>query len=90
MGKSRFALFMGEHYYPSGGWGDFVASFDTIEEARRSLELALKEDQKHAVRRFEWWEIVDLHKAKRIYECYHISKTYDWYESAGLLVNHTG
>ncbi|SDC29584.1 hypothetical protein SAMN05444678_102224 [Sphingomonas sp. YR710] len=29
----QFALFAFNDCYPSGGWGDFVDSFDTIEEA---------------------------------------------------------
>ena len=30
----RFLVFGGEDYYPHGGWGDFIDSFDTIEEAK--------------------------------------------------------
>lgn len=30
----RFLLFTFDEYYPSGGWADFVDSFETIEEAR--------------------------------------------------------
>lgn len=30
----RFLLFSGSDYYPGGGWDDFVASFDTLEEAK--------------------------------------------------------
>ncbi len=29
----RFLLFAGDDYYPSGGWGDFVGSYDSVEEA---------------------------------------------------------
>lgn len=29
----RFLLFAGDAYYPRGGWGDFVGSFDTEVEA---------------------------------------------------------
>lgn len=32
----RYALFVGSRYYPSGGWRDFVGSFDTIVEAREA------------------------------------------------------
>ena len=33
----RFVLFAYETYYPGGGWGDFVRSFDTEAEAREYL-----------------------------------------------------
>lgn len=29
----RYAMFAYDVYYPSGGWGDFKGSYDTIEEA---------------------------------------------------------
>lgn len=34
----RFVLFASEDYYPAGGWGDFVGSFDTYAEARAAGE----------------------------------------------------
>ena len=45
-----FLLFAGYHYYPSGGWNDFVGQYDTIEEARqsyRSMDV-----------NYEWYHIV--------------------------------
>jgi hypothetical protein len=30
----RYLLFATVWYYPAGGWGDFQAAFDTIEEAK--------------------------------------------------------
>jgi len=33
----RFLLFEGYHYYPQGGWGDFVKDFDTFEEAKQNI-----------------------------------------------------
>lgn len=30
----RYLLFVMAGYYPSGGWGDFVDDYDTLEEAR--------------------------------------------------------
>lgn len=29
----RFLLFIYDHYYPGGGWSDFVGDFDTESEA---------------------------------------------------------
>lgn len=31
----RFLVFSMCHYYPAGGWGDFRADCDTLEEARK-------------------------------------------------------
>jgi hypothetical protein len=46
----RFVLFAGSTYYPGGGWADFVASFDSAEEARaHSLDHT-----------YDWRQIVDL------------------------------
>ena len=28
-----FALFAGDRYYPSGGWGDYVATFASLDDA---------------------------------------------------------
>ena len=42
-------LFAGYNYYPSGGWSDFVDSFQTKEEA---LEKLLKINK-------DWWQMVD-------------------------------
>lgn len=44
----RFLLFWGDIYYPSGGWGDFKGSYDTIEEALDKCTKA------------EWYQIVDI------------------------------
>jgi hypothetical protein len=43
----RFALFTGSTYYPSGGWEDFKASFDTLVDAL-------------AAPREDWYHVVDL------------------------------
>lgn len=52
----RFLLFGGCVYYPGGGWGDFLGSFDTIEQARAH-------EQAHERPSYQgdwWWHIVDL------------------------------
>ena len=46
----RFLLFIGATWYPCGGWCDFYAPFDTLEEAS-SLAKSIKPD---------WWHVVDL------------------------------
>lgn len=34
----KFLLFGHDTYYPSGGWGDFIGDFDTIEEAQACID----------------------------------------------------
>lgn len=48
----RYLLFAGATYYPSGGWDDFVGSFDTTEQAKDAL-LAKGFDY------YDWAHIVD-------------------------------
>ena len=56
----RFLLFEGYHYYPQGGWDDFVKDFDTFEEAKQSIETS------NAL----WNHIVDLEtgESEEIYD----------------------
>jgi len=49
----RFLRFEGYDYYPSGGWGDFVGDYDTLEEAR-AVERQL----------WGWLHIVDTETMK--------------------------
>lgn len=34
----RFLLFAGESFYPSGGWHDFIADFDSLNEAYEFMQ----------------------------------------------------
>jgi len=40
----RYLVFFGEHYYPSGGMGDFKSSFNNIEVAEHYLLQVLKNE----------------------------------------------
>lgn len=33
-----FLLFVGAHYYPKGGWFDFVGAYETLSEAKSQLK----------------------------------------------------
>jgi hypothetical protein len=50
----RFLLFEGLEYYPSGGVYDFVASFNTLEEA-----------QNQPNENIDWQNILDLETGKK-------------------------
>lgn len=53
---SRFLLFAGQAYYPSGGWDDFAGSFLTLDEARS----AARKMKRTSYQGDWWWHIVDL------------------------------
>lgn len=46
-----YLVFIGDHYYPSGGWRDLLGIYATLDEARSSLRLTPYPD---------WWMIVEL------------------------------
>jgi hypothetical protein len=48
---SRFMVFAGLNYYPSGGMNDFVSSHETLEDAITAVQK---------LRRADWWHIFDL------------------------------
>jgi hypothetical protein len=54
----RYLLFAGELYYPSGGWDDFVNSFDTIEECMAA--------ETNTTSGYDWAQIVDTTTGKII------------------------
>lgn len=47
----RYLLFAGSLYYPSGGWDDFIASFDTVDEC-----VARAKTDPYSM---DWWHILD-------------------------------
>lgn len=53
-GVKRFVVFGYERYYPSGGFGDGYADFDTREEAETYANTLSEDD------RFDDVEVVDL------------------------------
>ena len=62
----RFAVFAGPCYYASGGFHDYVGSFDTLEDA---VAVAAATHQIHPeidrqADDFEWWHIFDMTERK--------------------------
>lgn len=53
----RYLLFMYDQYYPSGGWGDFKGSFDTLEEALAYTPTT----------HLDCREVVDSHTGESVY-----------------------
>lgn len=59
MTMKRYALFAGSSYYPSGGWKDFVGSFDTAMEARVPGIVGYSES-------YDWYHIIDLRTGEEV------------------------
>jgi hypothetical protein len=63
----KYLLWAGDNYYPTAGLGDYVGSFDTIEEAKaegtRTYETGLAN---YPQRVYDWYEIVDYATMKRV------------------------
>lgn len=60
--KCRFLVFGGDVYYASGGFHDYMGSFDTLEEAERfanaTHQVHPKIDRQED--NYEWWHIFDM------------------------------
>ena len=54
----RFVVFAGDYYYPGGGWDDFNASFDTLEEVWKYQKTALKNA--------DWSQVIDLETGEEV------------------------
>lgn len=65
MALKRYLLFAGETYYPSGGWMDFIRSFDSKKDAV-ILARQLKSEGD-----IDWFHIIDTQKPIDISDCYH-------------------
>lgn len=84
----RFLVFLGHNYYPNGGMADFFNCYDSLEEARKELELKLDEFRKSKHFNFRgnssyyhsdadgWWEIFDLEKMEFAAKSYDDDRDY--------------
>lgn len=54
----RYLLFMGDQFYPLGGWQDYAGAFPTLQTAH---EAATKKSG-------DWWQVVDLRTLKLVAE----------------------
>ena len=50
---SRFLVFAGDTYYPSGGWDDYRMATDTYEDAKQHVLNMLGKQE------FDWAHVVD-------------------------------
>ena len=55
----KYILFLGDQYYPAGGWNDFSGSFDDLEAAKSYAEERREENS------FLWWHVVDKDNGQR-------------------------
>jgi len=56
----RYLLFSGYEYYPSGGWGDFIGDYNTVEEARNIYKKKTKNSY------YVWYHIIDTHNMEEV------------------------
>lgn len=62
----RFIAFYGAVYYPSGGMNDFVGDFDTLEEAKISIEKEFNE--KTHGNKYEWGHVWDSENKQKVWK----------------------
>ncbi len=55
----RYLVFSGPNYYPAGGWDDFDADFDTLEEA---VKCANATDTL-----YNWAQVIDLETLEQVH-----------------------
>lgn len=51
-----YLLFAGFHYYPSGGWDDFIGSFDSVQACLDALKSICAQKTHYE----DWYQIVDM------------------------------
>lgn len=60
----RYLVFAGQYYYPSGGWDDYRAQFDNLDEARSYAKSLIKFEQSYLGGWInvgeDWWQIISL------------------------------
>jgi hypothetical protein len=57
----RYLVFAGNTFYATGGWSEFVGSFDSVEEARDAAKIYEGEGGHH-----DWRDIVDIHAGRTV------------------------
>jgi hypothetical protein len=60
----RFLAFCGKEYYACGGWEDFVADYDDIDEAKTEAEKYMRETFPTGP---AWYHIVDQQEGKIVF-----------------------
>lgn len=57
----RYVLFADDTYYPSGGWYDYVSSYDTVEEAVNEYRNNyVREHDNKDNPMYSWYHILDI------------------------------
>jgi hypothetical protein len=63
----RFLLFGGSNYYPSGGWDDFMESFDSVEDAAK-VAKSRGRSHSNALEWIDWAHVVDSTTFQKVVE----------------------
>jgi hypothetical protein len=62
---NRYALFAGDSYYPIGGFGDFLNTYVTPEEAIQAGTL-FHTNYGYKSYTYDWYQVVDLNSLEII------------------------
>ncbi len=55
----KYILFLGENYYPHGGWKDFHGEFNSVKEAKRFVEDNSTFNDNGYKATISWAQIID-------------------------------
>ena len=68
--NGRYWLFFGDDHYPGGGFEDFIAASDSIDELRERVEMGSENCCGEAGfdPRGQWWHIIDTKTATIVKE----------------------
>ena len=61
----KYALFAGPHYYPGGGWDDFIAVYDNLHDALAVGRSKRRNTLDYGIQTWEWWHVVNLDTLER-------------------------
>ena len=52
----KYLVFVGDQYYPCGGWADYLSEYEGLDVARAAMTQAMEEGSRVT---FQWGHIVD-------------------------------
>jgi len=79
----QYLLFLGENYYPHGGWKDLRGEFDSIQVAKQFVADNPTFDDNGHKAKVSWAQIVDT-------TTYSIVSVYQWQWNGSTLRNKAG
>lgn len=83
----RYLLFMGEQYYPCGGWRDFAGAYGSVTEAMSRAERGLYTYSDGLVVMPQWGHIIDAETLQPVaaFDDYRRTDTVEWSKDPAFL-----